>query len=101
MVRRVKPTKKVKTKIPSICRPPPKPPDRQNRLNVKVSEKILSQMHAKEDRVNYMAPSKPPFIVNANKEGIRDLKREDLPYVVPKSKLPPKFYNIVRVSWTM
>ena len=58
-VRRVKPTKLVKRKIPSICRPPPKPPDRQNRLNVKVSKIILSQMHAEEDRVNYRPPSKP------------------------------------------
>ena len=70
LVRRVNTARLVKTKIPSICRPPPKPPDRQNRLNVKVSKRILSKMHAKEDRVNYRPPSKPPYILNVNREVI-------------------------------
>ena len=60
-------------------------------------------MHAKEDIVNYRSPSKPPFIVNANREGIRDPEMEDLPYVVPKPKPPPnplpKVCDISRVSW--
>ena len=90
-VRKVKPTSLVKRKIPSICRPPPKPQDRQNRLNVKVSKRILSKMHAKKDRVNYRPPSKPPYILNVNREVIGIIEeKEDLPYVVPKSKPPPK-----------
>ena len=120
LVRIVNTTRLVKRKIPSICRPHPKPPDRQNRLNVKVSKRILSKMYyankervnyrpppmspfivnanregmrdrsEKEDRVNYMPPSKPFYIVNANGEVIGIIEREDLPYVVPKPKPPPK-----------
>ena len=78
MVRRVNPTRLVKRKIPSkICRPPTKPPDRKNRLNAKVSKRILSKMHAKEDRVNYRPPSKSPFMLNANRERIKDSEKED------------------------
>ena len=58
---------------------PPKPPDRQGRLNVKAGKRILSQMHVKEDMVTYRPPSKPPFIVNANREEIKDPEKEDLP----------------------
>ena len=70
--------------------PHPKSTDGQGRLNLKVSKRILSKMHAKEDIVNYRPPSKPPFIVNANREGIRDQEKVDLPYVVPKPKPLPK-----------
>ena len=84
LVRRVNTTRLVKGKIPSIHRSPPKPPDRQGRLNVKVSKMILSQMHAKEDIVNYKPPSKKRI-------GIRNPEMGDLPYVVPKPKPPPKF----------
>ena len=120
LVRRVNTTRLVKRKIPSICRPPPKPPDRQNKLNVKVSKRILSKMHyANEERVNYRPPPMPPLIVNANREGMKDrsekedrvnyrptsqppyivnangevigiVEREDSPYVVPKPKPHPK-----------
>ena len=38
LVRRVNPTRLIKRKIPSIWRPPPKPPDRQNSLNDKASK---------------------------------------------------------------
>ena len=77
LVRRVNTTRLVKRKIPSICRPPPKPPDRHGRLNIKVSKRILTQVHAKEDIIHYRPSSKPPFIVNANREGIRDPEKED------------------------
>ena len=56
LVRRAKPTRLVKGKIPSICRPPPK----------------------------------PPYIVNVNGDVIGIIEKEDLPYVVPKLKPPPK-----------
>ena len=90
LVRRVNTTRLANKKIPSICRPPPKPPDRQNRLKGKVSKRILSPMHAKGDKVNYRPPSKPSYIVNVNGEVIGIIEREDLPYVVPKPKPPPK-----------
>ena len=55
----------------------------------------------KEDRVNYMPPSNPPYIVNVNGEVIGIIEeKEDLPYVIPKPKPPLKDYNRVRVSWT-
>ena len=58
-------------------------------------------MHAKKDRVNYRHPSKPPYVLNVNREVIGIIEeKEDLPYVVPKSKPPPKICNIARVSWT-
>ena len=46
-------------------------------------------MHAKEDKVNYRPPSKPPYILNVNREviGIID-EKEDLPYVCTKVKPP-------------
>ena len=127
LVRRAKPTRLVKRKIPSIGRPPPKPLDRQNRLNVKISKRILSKIHANKKRVGHRPPLMPPFMLNANREGMRDLEKEervsyrpppkppyivnacgevigtiekeDLPYVVPKPKPPPKVYDRVRVSW--
>ena len=34
LVRRVTPTRSVKREVPSMCRPPPKPPDRQNSLMI-------------------------------------------------------------------
>ena len=90
LFRRAKPTKMVKSKIPSICRPPPKPPDRQNRLNVKVSKRILSKVHAKKDRGNYRPPPKLPYILNVKGEVIGIIENENLPYIVPKSKPPPE-----------
>ena len=72
LVRRAKPTRLVKRKILSICRPPPKPPDRQNRLNIKISKGVLSRINANEKRVWYRPPLMPPFMLNANREGMRD-----------------------------
>ena len=108
----------VRRKIPSICRLRPKPPDRQNRLNIKISKRMLSKTYASEKRVGYRPPLMPPFMLNANREGMRDsekedtinnrpppkppyildvdgevigtIEKEDLPHVVPKLKPPPK-----------
>ena len=44
----------------------------------------------KEDRVSYRAPPRPPYIVNVNEEVIGTIEKEDLPHVVPKLKPPPK-----------
>ena len=59
-----------------MCRPPPKPPDRQNSLNDEASESALPDTdpkgrpltkhpdihYANEERVNYGPPPKPPYI---------------------------------------
>ena len=66
LVRKAKPTRLVRRKIPSICRPPPEPPDRQSELNVKTSKRILSKIHANENGVGYRPSLTPPFMVNAN-----------------------------------
>ena len=94
----------VKRKIPSECRPPPRPPDRQNSLNVKASKRVLPNIdpkgrpltkppdihYANEERVNYRPPLKPPYIQNVNEEVIGITEKENLPYVVPNPRPPPK-----------
>ena len=90
LVRRAKPTRLVKRKIPSICRPPPKPLDRHNRLNVKISKRVLSKIHANEKRVGYRPPPMPCFVLNANREGMGDLEKEDRVSYRPPPKPPPK-----------
>ena len=76
LIRRVNPTNFVKRKIPSMCRPPPRPPDRQNSLNDKASKRVLPDIDPKgrpltippdihyvnKERVNYRPPPKPPYI---------------------------------------
>ena len=76
LVRRVNPTNLVKRKIPSMCRPPPRLPDRQKSLNDKASKRVLPDIdpkgrpltkppdihYANEERVNYWPPPKPPYI---------------------------------------
>ena len=112
LVKRAKPTRLVKRKIPSICRPPPKPPDRQNGLDVKISKRMLSKTYTSEKRVGYRPPPMPSFMLNANRE-MRNSEKEDRasyrpppksPYIldangevigiienmVPKPKSPPK-----------
>ena len=75
LVRRVNPIRLVKRKILSMCRPPPKPPGRQNSLN---SERVLPNIDPKgrpltnKDRVNYRPPPKPPCILNVDGEVIGD-----------------------------
>ena len=66
LVKIAKLTRLVKRKILSICRPPPKPPDRQNRLNVKISKRMLSKTYASEKKVGYRPALMSPFMLNAN-----------------------------------
>ena len=74
-----------------MCRPPPKPPDRQNSLNDKASKRVFHEIHyANEERVNYRLPPKLPFILNAKGEVIGIIEKENLPYVVPKPRPLPK-----------
>ena len=68
-----------------MCRPPPKPLDRQ-----------ISTHYANEERINYRPPPKPPYILNVNGEVIGIIKKENMPYVVPKSRplpKPPRIYS--------
>ena len=46
--------------------------------------------YANEDRVNYRPLPKPPYILNVNGEVIGITEKENLPYVVPKPRPPPK-----------
>ena len=78
-----------------MCRPPPKPPDRQNSLNDKAGKRVLPNIHPKgrpltkypeihntnEERVNYRPPPKPPYILNVNGEVIGIIEKENLSYV--------------------
>ena len=98
------PTRLVKGKIPSMCRPPPKPPHRQNSLNDKASKSVLPNVdpkgrpvtkppdihYANEERVNCRSPPRTPYIWNVNGEVIGIIEKENLPYVVPKPRPPPK-----------
>ena len=58
LVKRVYPTRLVKRKIPSMCRPPPRPPDRQNILNDKASKGVLSKNLLCQWRTKLQAPTK-------------------------------------------
>ena len=86
LVRRVNPTRLVKRKIPSMCRPPPRPPDRQNSLNDKASKRVLPNVDPKGRPL-----TKPPDIHYANGERVN---------YRPPPKPPPKVCDIARVPWT-
>ena len=93
LVRRVNPTRLVKRKIPSICRPPPKPPDRQNSLNDKASKRVWPKIYyanEERERVNYRPPPKPPYIQKVDGEVIGIIEKENLSYAIPKPRPPPK-----------
>ena len=90
LVRRVNPTRLVKRKILSMCRSPPKLPDRQNSLNDKASNRVLPKIYyTSEETANYQPPPKPPFIQNINGEVIGITEN-----VVPKTRPPPKLPRI-------
>ena len=97
LVRRVNPTRWVKRKIPSMYRPPPRPPDRQNSLNDKASKRVLPDVdpkgrpltkppdihYANEERVNYRPPPKPPYILSVDEEVIGIIEKESLLDIEP------------------
>ena len=87
LVRRVNPTRMVRRIIPSMCRPPPKPPDRQNSLNDKASNRVMPYVNPKRRPAIHYAneqgkswdhrpPPKPPYLQNADGERIEALKRK-------------------------
>ena len=93
IIRRAKPTRLVRRKIPSIYRPPPKPPDRQNRLNIKISKRMLSKTYLSEKRVGYRPIPMCPFMLNANREGKRNSEKENGASYRPTLK-PPYILNV-------
>ena len=97
-VKRANPTGLEKGKT---CRPPPKPPDRENNLSLKHAtkkgrvrpdeNKRESQEAQKIDReLNYRPPPKLPYILNANGQVIGILEN-----IVPKNRPPPKLPPII------
>ena len=99
VVRKVNPTTLVKREV---CRPPPKPPDRQNSLNGKHETKKGKEKPYKyqeiqnpekegidaqnmDKELNYRPPPKPPYILDANGEVIGTIEN-----VVPKTRPPLK-----------
>ena len=83
-----------------MCKPPSKPPDRQNSLNDKISRRVLPYINPKgrplpkpPDIYNTneegklwccRPPPKPPNIQNVNGERIEVLEKESSPYVEPE-----------------
>ena len=86
LVRRVNPTRLVKRKFPSMCRPPPRPPDRQNSLNDKASKRVLPNIDKKGDPL-------PNLLIS-----IMPMKKEII--TGPLQKFPQKVCDIARVPWT-
>ena len=82
--RRVNPTRLMKRRVHSMCRPPSKPPDRQNNLNIK------ARNYAREETANNRPPPQLPCILNVNREVVGIIKKENLSCVVPKPRPPPK-----------
>ena len=83
VIRRENPIKLIKREI---CRPPPKPPDRQNSQNHKHETKKESQeAHKIERELNYRPPPKLPYILDTNGEVIGIIE-----IVVPKTRPPLK-----------
>ena len=111
LVRRVIPTRLVRTIVPSdtksMCRPPPEPPDRQNNLIDKASKRVLPSMnlkrrplakppdihYANEERKlwDYRPPPKPPCLKNANRKRAEVLEKKYLPYRPPPK--PPRMHG--------
>ena len=101
IIRRANPTKLVKKEV---CRPPPKPPDRENSLNLRhetkkgrvrpYKNKKKSQEGQKIDRkLNYRPPPKLPYILHINGEVIGIIEN-----VVPKTRhsfKPPRIHGSV------
>ena len=67
--------KEIPTYIDSICRPPSKPPDKQNSLEGEISKKISPYINP-----NYRPPPKPPNIQNTKGERVWVLEKQSLHY---------------------
>ena len=76
----------------SICRPPSKPPDKQNSLG-EINKKIPLYINPK-----YRPPPKPPNIQNTKGERVWVLKNESLLYTVSDYRPPRKSPDIPRLS---
>ena len=88
VVRRANPTKLVKGEI---CRPPPKPLDSLND-RLKASKRRVNPIRLARRNIMHRPPSTPPFILNAFREGMRDLTRENRVNYRPPPKPPDRQY---------
>ena len=75
--------KEIPTYIDSICRPPSKPPDKQNSLEGEISKKILPYINP-----TYRPPPKPPNTQNT--KGKRKWIFRRKPYMKSVCRPPPK-----------
>ena len=75
--------KEIPTYIGSLCRPPSKPPDKQNGLESEISKKILPYINP-----IYRPPSKPPNTQNI--KGKRKWIFRKKPYMKSVCRPPPK-----------
>ena len=75
--------KKIPTYIDSVCRPPSKPPDKQNSLEGEISKKILPYINP-----IYRPPPKPPNTQNT--KGKRKWIFRRKPYMKSVCRPPPK-----------
>ena len=82
--RRVNQTRLVKRRAHSMYRPPSKPPDRQNNIDIKAKN------YPGEETANNRPPPKSPCILNVNREVVGIIKKENLSCVIPKPRPPPK-----------
>ena len=82
--RRINSTRLVKRRVHSMCRPPSKPPDRQNNLDIK------ARNYAREEKANNRPPPKSPCILNVNREVVRLIEKDNFSCVVPKPRPQPK-----------
>ena len=87
----------VRKEIPSytgwVCRPPSKPPEKQNSLEGEISKKISPYINP-----TYRPPPKPPNIQNTNGERIGVLEKESFPYAKSDYRPPPKAPEIPKLS---
>ena len=67
-----------------MCRPPSKPPDRKNNLDIKARNYARKETANDRPLLSYHA------ILNVNREVVGIIEKEDLSCVVPKPRPPPK-----------
>ena len=85
--------KEIPTYTGSVCRPPSKPPEKQNSLEGEISKKISPYINP-----TYKPPTKPPNIQNTNGERIGVHEKESLPYAKSDYRLRPKHPDIPKLS---
>ena len=83
--------KEVSTYIDSVCRPPSKPPDKQNNLEDEISKKISPYINP-----THRPPPKPPNIQHT--KGERKWTFNKKPFMKSVCRPPPKPLDIPKLS---